>query len=294
MKDSKIIVTVGCSNSGKSTFAHNEWLKNPLNTVVINRDKLCETLFSYTEQSISEYYQRPDLSKLEKVVTKYEDTLIHEALQEGKDVIVDATHLENKYLDRFEFWNVPIEYVYFDISLEETLLRDSLRNRKVGEEVIRKQYDKYKNLQRRGNYVPVTLENKSHKQPCTIYDLDGTLADMAGKRGPYDWDKVDQDDIVTSVKNAIGTNNTLIICTGRDFEAFERTNSWLEYHDIPYDHLMMRKNGDQRPDWVVKEEMWRSIVKSYYIEALYDDQCQVVRRARSLGLKVFQVEYGNF
>ena len=48
-----------------------------------------------------------------------------------------------------------------------------------------------------------------------------------------------------------------------------------------------------RPDWVVKEEMWKNISKQYNIIAMYDDRLQVVRRARALGLKVFNVEYNN-
>ena len=47
-------------------------------------------------------------------------------------------------------------------------------------------------------------------------------------------------------------------------------------------------------DWVVKEEMWRDISKSYNIELIYEDRNQVVRRARALDLKVAQVKYGNY
>ncbi len=49
-----------------------------------------------------------------------------------------------------------------------------------------------------------------------------------------------------------------------------------------------------RPDWIVKEEMWEKISKHNYIIGMYDDRLQVVRRARALSLKVFNVEYNNF
>ncbi len=58
--------------------------------------------------------------------------------------------------------------------------------------------------------------------------------------------------------------------------------------------MYIRPEGDQRPDWVVKEEMWRQITKDYHIRGMFDDRLQVVRRARALGLKVFNVEYNNF
>lgn len=66
----------------------------PQEYALVNRDKIRELLFGYTEETISEYYNRPDLSKLEKQVTIYEDTLIHEGLNLDKTVVVDATHLE--------------------------------------------------------------------------------------------------------------------------------------------------------------------------------------------------------
>ena len=86
----------------------------------------------------------------------------------------------------------------------------------------------------------------------------------------------------------------IIICTGRDGIAKFGTEKWLEDYEIPYEDLFMREQGDSRPDWVVKEEMWRKIAENYYIVGMFDDRLQVVRRARALGLKVFNVEYNNF
>nr|DAI89454.1 MAG TPA: polynucleotide kinase [Caudoviricetes sp.] len=56
----------------------------------------------------------------------------------------------------------------------------------------------------------------------------------------------------------------------------------------------MRKEGDNRADYIIKRELWERISKDYYIKALIDDRSQVIRYARALGLKVFEVEYGNF
>jgi hypothetical protein len=56
----------------------------------------------------------------------------------------------------------------------------------------------------------------------------------------------------------------------------------------------MRPKGDKRPDWMVKETMWRAIAKEYYIIGMYDDRDSVVEHARRLGLRVFQVDYGDF
>ncbi len=297
----KLIVLCGISGSGKSTYASQLVRENPQEYALVNRDKIRELLFGYTEETISSYYLREDLGKLEKQVTLYEDTLIHEGLNLGRTVIVDATHLETKYLKRFEFWNVPIEYKYFDISIITALVRDGNRTRKVGVDIINKQFEKYKKLDRLPNFEPVEFIQDETLRPCIIYDIDGTIA-QKGDRSAYDWKSVGKDSMVSNVIATMDYIDSLkrksrpeiIICTGRDGVCFRETSDWLEENNIPWDTIYMRDEGDQRPDWVVKEEMWREIAKENYIVMLYDDRNQVCRRARALGLKVAQVEYGNF
>ena len=36
----KLTIRCGISGSGKSTWAHTEWKKDPLNTTIVNRDKI--------------------------------------------------------------------------------------------------------------------------------------------------------------------------------------------------------------------------------------------------------------
>ncbi len=300
----KLVVLCGISGSGKSHFAHQEWLKDPLNVAVVNRDKIRELLFGYTEETIKDYYRLPEIGKLEKQVTLYEDTLIHEGLNLGKTVIVDATHLKKSYLERYKFWNVPVEFKYFEVSLITAALRVADRTRDVGAEVIAKQYDNFLNLQREGipfSFEPVEFKQDETLPPCVIYDIDGTIAEK-GNRSAFDWKRVGEDKTVYSVIATIDwiaelhpqNRPKVIICTGRDGICLEETKEWLFTNRIVYDVIFMRDIADQRADWIVKEEMWREIAKENYIVGMYDDRNQVVRRARALGLKVFQVEYGNF
>lgn len=299
-----LIITVGISGSGKSTWAHKKWEDSPSRYVIVNRDKIRELLFGFTEQSIEDYYFRGDVPSLEKKVTRYEDTLINEGLCSGKTVIVDATHLTYKYLERFKYWNVPTEVVVFSIGLNAAKERAFSRNRGVSEVVIEKQYNRFKSLmqqlvQEPIDFTPVELVQNIDNQGCFIFDIDGTLARMDG-RSPYDWDKVGEDlvdpataDVVRIMgKSTLG--DKVIICTGRDGVCIDDTKKWLAEWDIPYDEIYIRAKGDQRPDWVVKEEMWRKIAEDNYIIGMFDDRLQVVRRARALGLKVFNVEYNNF
>lgn len=299
----KIIILVGISNSGKSTFANQEWEKNPTKTVVVNRDKIRELISGYDEANAYRWYNNPAKGALEKDVTMYEDTLIHEALCKGKDVIVDATHLTASYIKRYEFWNKPIEVKFFHTSLEDALSRNALRNRKVDVDVIRRQYDSYVKLKAEGipTFEVATFKNDRNLPPCIIYDIDGTIAKMHN-RGPFDWHRVGEDLVIPEVTATLDWVNdldrfhkpTVIIVSGRDAKCMYETSDWLHDNGLEYDELFLRKEGDQRADWVIKEEIWREIAKEYYIVGMYDDRNQVTRRARSLGLKVFQVEYGNF
>ena len=301
MKNIKLLI--GISGSGKSTYSHELWETNPSNFVIINRDKIRELLFGYTESSIHNYYKRNDIVKLEKKVTKYEDTLIYEALEENKTIILDATHLEKKYIERHEYWNVPIELVWFDINLDTAIERDSIRNRKVGKDIITKQYNKYINLKKSFgdyNFIPYNIKCDLNLPPCILYDIDGTIAQMHN-RGPFEWNKVKEDYMIYSVVSTIDwlsdldskNRPTVILCTGRDGIALNDTIEWLNNNEIYYDDIMIRNEKDMRPDWIVKEEMWKNISEKYNIIAMYDDRLQVVRRARALGLKVFNVEYNN-
>ena len=301
MKNIKLLI--GISGSGKSTYSHELWETNPSNFVIINRDKIRELLFGYTESDIHNYYKRNDITKLEKKVTKYEDTLIYEALEENKTVILDATHLEKKYIERHEYWNVPIELVWFDIDLDIAIERDSIRNRKVGKDIITKQYNKYINLKKSFgdyNFIPYNIKCDLNLPPCVLYDIDGTIAQMHN-RGPFEWNKVKEDYMIYQVVSTIDwlsdldskNRPTVILCTGRDGIALNDTIEWLNNNEIYYDDIMIRNEKDMRPDWIVKEEMWKNISEKYNIIAMYDDRLQVVRRARALGLKVFNVEYNN-
>lgn len=287
---------------------------NPKEYLRINRDDIRCLLYGYNDDTISEYYGREDLHKLEKQVTKYEDTLIHEGLAEGKTIIIDNTNLSKEYIERFKFWNVPMEVRFFDITLKEALTRNMSRTRKVDEHIIQNQYGKYvslrKTLTEDCSIEPTSILNDSTLPPVYLLDLDGTICQMNGKRGAFDWKKVGGDDVDKSLLPVIKAINVhgfwtdiyspdfkipeIIVVSGRDEVCLPETVEWLKDHNIKYKEIYMRPNGDYRPDWQVKEDIWREICKDYNILAGFDDRMQVVRRGRSLGLKMFQVAYNNF
>lgn len=145
---SKIIILSGISNSGKSTFTATTVQPNPERYVCVNRDKIRELLYSYTEETIPEYYYRNDFNYLESQVTAVQDNLISFWLKRGKDVIVDNTNLRARYIKDFEKFEVPLEVRFFDITLKESLTRNMGRKRKVDENIIERQYGQYIELRK--------------------------------------------------------------------------------------------------------------------------------------------------
>jgi len=148
------------------------------------------------------------------------------------------------------------------------------------------------------------------KELAIIVDVDGTLADMRGVRGPFEWDKVHLDrphqDVIELVRDLAeaDTDNgaggfiykyKIIITTGRDGVCEEATKEWLLEHGINYDEFFIRPEGDFRKDNIIKSEIYMDHIRPKYdVKFVIDDRDQVVEMWRSLGLRVLQVAPGNF
>ena len=88
---------------------------------------------------------------------------------------------------------------------------------------------------------------------------------------------------------------TVFIFSGRDDSCLDITRTWLDDHSIQHNHLVMRREEDNRPDYIVKKEMYfEHIDGKYHVVFVLDDRNSVVDEWRSMGLKVLQVEDGDF
>lgn len=134
-----------------------------------------------------------------------------------------------------------------------------------------------------------------------IVDLDGTLASsdwrvhhLEGHR--KDWDAffagMDRDTPVPWVGELLRADHgdvTRLVVTGRPADYREVCELWLDEHDLPYDELHMRREGDRRPDTVVKRSTYhRHIEPRYDVTLVVDDRPKVVEMWRSLGLHVIR------
>jgi predicted kinase len=138
----KLIICRGVPASGKSTYSKQWVLEDSKKRVRVNRDDIRRMLGKYWVPS------------REKLVSAYEETIIHHSLSMGYSVIIDATNMKSKK-DHLSIWKqrtkwnmnqniVDIEFKdFFDVPLEECIRRDSERTEmKVGEDVIKRFYDK--------------------------------------------------------------------------------------------------------------------------------------------------------
>ncbi len=139
-----------------------------------------------------------------------------------------------------------------------------------------------------------------------IFDLDGTLALIDHrlhfiKNGNRDWDSFHAacvDDIVNDPLRLINRslyNESvgIIILTGRVESVREQTIEWLNKNHIMYDKLVMRKDGDRRPDYEIKKEFIDSFGKDKII-CVFEDRDRVVEMWRKEGLVCLQVSNGKY
>ncbi len=138
------------------------------------------------------------------------------------------------------------------------------------------------------------------KPACWIVDLDGTLA-LLGDRSPYATDGIERDQPnwpVIQVVQSLAANpqvGAIVILSGRSEATREATQAWLAQHEVPCDLLLLRPEGDYRPDQVLKLQALRKRIEPHYrVTGVLEDRAKVVRMWREQGLVCLQVAEGNF
>jgi predicted kinase len=300
----------GLPSSGKSTIAHAWVAEDPDWRVRINRDDLRKAF----------YNKLSGLSKMqEQHITLQEEVMVSAALNAGLSVVVDATHLKASYVKRwYDVGNkmgVPVHVHDVPTDVEECIRRDALRDKAVGEEVIRSFYNRFFVKGRfpklPENSISEIISGRAYVRnpelPKAVWcDVDGTLAervhDLAPQpvRGPFDEARVFEDALIDHVHDTVvalkAAGYKIVIMSGRSDACLEETKRWLDHHEVPYDDIFMRKHGDTRKDSTVKEELfWNFVAPKYDVRFALDDRQQVVDHTRDvLKIPVYQVQPGNF
>lgn len=297
----KVLLNIGIPGSGKSTWTDEFLAKNP-DWMKVGRD---DFRFMLRNQPFLDF-------KAENMVSDMVIKSARKALLTGYNVIIDNTNCKLSYINSFiSSLNdlADIDYRYFDTPLKTCIERDALREKKVGETIIKKMHKDLTIMLDSFDFQPCKKRERlkldyskawDDKLPyAVITDIDGTVAHMNGKRGPFDWKKVGVDDIdqpmVDTLKMLKATGTTIIACSGRDGSCRQETSDWLTAAEVPFDHLFMRPANDYRKDSIIKKEIYENDIKGKFnIIMVYDDRDQVVEVWRNLGLKCAQVEPGEF
>jgi len=285
----KLIMLRGLPASGKSTWAKEQVEKSEGKTKRVNKDDLRAMIDSGKWSK-----------KREKNILHVRDAMISIWLFEDYDVICDDTNLAQKHKQRLEelayHRNAEFEIKDFDVPLFECIKRDSLREKSVGSEVITKMY--YQFLFDKTNW---TKPLKEIAPNVIIVDIDGTLS-IRQNRSPFDASKYGEDLFNYNLWYLI-KNQNIIFLSGREGteEARKNTIDWLKKYtkiksdDFYMSRLIMRKEGDNRKDSIIKAEIYDNEIEPYYnVIGVYDDRSQVVEMWRSKGLFCMQVNYGDF
>jgi len=304
----KLTIIRGVSGSGKSTWARQQ------NAMVVSRDDLRKMMYGSDE---ADYYAVDGdvLRERERSVTVAQDALIAGYLKAGKDVVVDNTNTEWQFVKALAKigyrYGADVEIKLFDVALDTAVARVGKRagtgGRDVAVDIIKKQHERLsKNKNMTLPEVPPVkpYTGTPGKPKAFLVDIDGTLAHMRDKRGPFDWAKVgldDVDEVIVDIVLALEYGSdylddpyTVIVMSGRDEVCRPETEQWLSGH-INHDELFMRPEGDMRPDNIIKAELFDKYVRDNYdVQFVLDDRDQVVEMWRRMGLTCLQVAPGDF
>lgn len=280
----QIILTVGCSGSGKSTWTE-QFTKGTRDWLNINRDDVRFNLFS---NGIRDWTKYKFNHKNEKRVTAICEEYVEIAYRQGRNLIISDTNINPKIRQKWKDWADEHDYEYSEkafpcdwVTLEQ---RNNQRQGGISTTILRNQYLRMNDYLNRKTYEP-----DLSKPEAVLIDIDGTVASMVGVRKPYEWDKVHLDkprkEIIAMLQGLLEDNYIPIFLSGRDGSCSEKTYDWIMenimYWYLPENggfHLFMREEGDSRKDDIVKEEIfWKYIADNFNVVSAIDDRNSIIR-----------------
>lgn len=299
----RIILTKSAPAAGKSTWAIAQVAKDPTNWVRINND----LLRSMCNGSV---YSKD----FEKFISETRSFMIKQAISNGMNIIVDNVNADKRHFEeacriaKSSGKDVEVSEMPFYEELDVLIARDKLREGVacVGEEVIKNFWKKLGGKQFK-NYKPKTMtfsksESKEMvpmiqdeaKPRAVIFDNDGTISLLNG-RNPYDASTCDNDlpcaHVIECMRLYFNAGYKVIFVSGREDKDRAPTERFYAKHfpEVEY-QLFMRKTGDTRKDFIIKEEIFNENIKNkYYVAGWFDDRLQVSKWVYDSGLPLFRV-----
>lgn len=151
-------------------------------------------------------------------------------------------------------------------------------------------------------------EDEMDKRNCYLFDIDGTLADLTHRlhhinKWPKDWDSFFADckhdapiPHMCELARSLNGAAPIVLVSGRSDRVRVETDFWIKVSaQILPAALYMRKDGDHRPDHIVKGELLDRIIADGWKPIMaFDDRNQVVKMWRERGIPCAQVAEGDF
>ena len=297
---SKLILCQGIQGSGKSTFARKWASEDPEHRVRLNYDDLRNMLGTYWVPS------------REGMLKDMEQAFLSRAYTKQYDIIIDNMNLNPKTIAYYEAWakqfGYEFEKVLFDTPVEECIRRDKARPNPIGEVVIKRTWNTYRNFIIQES-IKKMKEKEMKQDPnlphCILVDMDATLFLNTHGR-PFYGDELEPTDIlkdepipatVTLVKAYQATGNLVIGLSGREDKPQIRacTIKQCENVGIHLDALILRPLGSRKRGDASKKELFEENIKDkYFVDFVLDDSSKVVKMYRDLGLTCLQPNDGKF
>lgn len=305
----KLTITRGYSGSGKSTWAREQQSKDT-NVLLVSRDDIRREFLGYTFKTKTD-------RETEQFVTNVEQRIVKAGLREGKHVIIHDTNLVLRFAREWAALaqEMDAEFHVQDFEVDKTTCaaRNLLRPEaeRVPVQVILEQSSKWPIKQwqevtpkpREHDDPPTRFEPDKSLPPAIIVDLDGTLC-IKGDRDIYDASLCHldtRDEAVNTIAEwAWADDYEIIFLSGRGEEHRAETEAWLEangwsLHINGVSGPFMRPEGDRRPDFKVKADLFEEHVRGKFnVKFALDDRNQIVDLWRGMGIKTLQVDYGAF
>ncbi|MGC8627214.1 MAG: hypothetical protein ACP5VR_06575 [Acidimicrobiales bacterium] len=143
--------------------------------------------------------------------------------------------------------------------------------------------------------------------PAVAFDLDGVLSDGSARRhylsgSNPDWDAflagVGDDPLIEETAcllSLLDRSLAVVLLTGRPARVGRVTLEWLSGHQLRWDLMVMRLDGDYRPAAVFKEQAVRALRASGLdIKLYFEDDRRTVELLRTEGLPTMYVHSGYY
>lgn len=297
------LILRGLPASGKTSYALSQVALGNYD-VIICRDDIRRMIYSSVNPKHCD----------EKLITSLHTAMLNESMIKRKHIIIAGTNLNNRWL-KLMMQNIAdhgyvIEIKDFEVPLIDLVERDMQRPNPVGYDVIMNMAKRYKvthdgKIKSAPSIMP-KHSIKPYMMPkigldAVVFDIDGTLAKKSD-RSPYDFTRVMEDTLIEPVADCLefeSQKNCIFFLSGREETCRKETVEWLCKNlninkEEADNFLFMRAEKDNRPDYLVKSELFDKHLSSYRIHRIYDDRNSVVSMWRSKGLTCFQVAPGNF